>query len=115
MAFVTCIPSFDAENGESDYGSDLDTDGQQILEGIVSLLETAAVKPLVLERIEEDAPSSSPGTAIVSKIVQRAALASSVEIEYDEPSRTAFRSKFGDSTTGSTFATDELTATSRSG
>ncbi|KAL9062908.1 MAG: hypothetical protein Q9157_008546 [Trypethelium eluteriae] len=101
------LTSFDAAEGaESDYGSDLDQDAEQIVDGLLSLLETTVAGPLVLESIEEDAPLASPKTAIIPKfaerdytletdlglhILPRAAREASVEIEYDEPSRTAFR------------------------
>lgn len=103
------VTSFDVEEPESDYGSDLDQDSEQILDGVLSLLEAAAIKPLALESIEEDAPLSNPRTALVPKIAERNhALEvdlglqflsrnvheASVEIEYDEPSRTAFRGRF---------------------
>ncbi|KAI9685923.1 MAG: hypothetical protein M1822_004201 [Bathelium mastoideum] len=102
----TYLTSFNAENPESDYEWDLDADGQEVLDGIVSLLEAEAIKPLVLESIEEDAPLSSQKTAIVPKIVERNntvhrelgrpalpdnSREASIEIEYDKPSRTAFR------------------------
>ncbi|KAL9083386.1 MAG: hypothetical protein Q9165_008536 [Trypethelium subeluteriae] len=101
------LTSFDAAEGaESDYGSDLDQDAEQIVDGLLSLLETTVEGSIVLESIEEDAPLASPKTAIIPKIAQRdyaletdlglhilprAAREASVEIEYDEPSRTAFR------------------------
>ena len=132
MAFVklqnrACLTPFDVENAESDYGSDLDDSDQQVLDGVLYLLESAAAKPLVLESIEEDVPLSSPKTAIVPKIVEKNNLLqedlawpilpnvireASIEIEYDEPSRTAFRSKFRDARTTSLIVTDGLTASS---
>ena len=130
MAFVKLqnrdyVTSFSVENAESDYGSDLDQDAEQILDGVLSLIEAAALKPLVLESIDEDAPLSDPRTAIVPKVAEnnctlevdlgqrilsRTALETPVEIEYDEPSRTAFRGESWLSTKRSTFTTDVLTA-----
>ncbi|KAI9712309.1 MAG: hypothetical protein M1820_001522 [Bogoriella megaspora] len=89
---------------ESDYGSDFDTDGDEVVEGLLSLLEKGPTKSLPLEPIDEDGPSFPPGTAVIPKIspsaavevdlglrgLPRTAHEASVEIEYDELSRKAF-------------------------
>jgi hypothetical protein len=100
-------PPIDTDYLDSEYGWDFDQDEEEALEAALSLIEAAAIHPVGNEIADEDAPSIAPGTAIVPRLANKQGiwtpnLASqmqtrrfreqSVEIEYDEPSRTAFTS-----------------------
>lgn len=92
---------------ESDYGSDLDTDGEQAIAELLSELEAGAPKPFVLESIEEDAltelvpavhlPKADAASVISdeelsARLERKAFREPSVEVEYDESSRKAWKS-----------------------
>lgn len=97
-----------AVNGiESDYGSDLDTDGEDQLSQALSQFAADAVKPFVLESIEQDEPPQLPSARVPrsspsrplpqrsstsEQLARLRALRSpSVEVEYDNDNRSTCR------------------------
>ncbi|KAJ9667759.1 hypothetical protein H2201_001945 [Coniosporium apollinis] len=104
---MTTLPTVPAVNGtESDYGSDLDTDGEDQLSQALSQFAADAVKPFVLESIEQDEPQQLPSAHVPrsspsrhlpqrsstgEQVARLRALRSpSIEVEYDNNNWTTF-------------------------
>lgn len=92
-------------DSHSDYESDFDTDSETLINNLLAEFETSATKSLVLESIEDVTGTAPTGTLHVPKtrssfkvqedelevyLRQRALRSPSVEVEYDESSRTSW-------------------------
>lgn len=97
------------KDSHSDYGSDLDTDSETLINNLLTEFETSATKSLVLESIEDDTGTALTSTLRTSKarspfkvqqdelevyLRQRALRSPSVEVEYDEHSRTSWSGNY---------------------
>ena len=92
------------QDARSDYGSDLDTDGEQHVDALLTSIESG-IKPLVIESIEDDARGILPVAHVPrwrssqdSELDDETLLLAearrfrepSVEYEYSKSSRTSF-------------------------
>lgn len=93
----------------SDYESDFDTDSETLINNLVAEFEASATKSLALESIEDDTGTALTGTLRVPKtqssfevqedelevyLRRRALRSPSVEVEYDEHSRTSWSGNY---------------------
>ena len=96
-------------DSHSDYESDFDTDSETLINNLLAEFETSATKSLILESIEDVTGTAPTGTLHVPKtqssfkvqedelevyLRRRALRSPSVEVEYDESSRTSWSGNY---------------------